>query len=231
MNHPKNPIHATLMRFGTVVGYMGILMGAFFLISGSLQHPFVWLYGGLGILNVFILAGLLWHSPGLMQERVKIGPNSKKWDQVLVRIQGILTLLALILSGLDFRFGWLPPVPVVWRWFGVALVMLGNGLIAWSMRANQFFSTHVRIQTDRGHHVIDTGPYRIIRHPGYTGIILTLVGLQFMLGSWLGFVFILMVVGVIGYRTHREENTLIEELEGYQAFTERTRYRLLPGIW
>jgi protein-S-isoprenylcysteine O-methyltransferase Ste14 len=231
MNNKKMNDKAVFQRLGAVLGYMAILLGVFFMVSGSWSHPFVWLYGGLGVVNAVILAALLWRSPGLMQERAQSGPNVKKWDRVLVKLQGVMTLFGLILSGPDFRFGWTQPIPAEWRWFGVAVLLVGNGLIAWAMRTNHFFSTYVRIQTDREHQVIVQGPYSLIRHPGYGGIILTLLGFQFMLGSWLGFGFITAAVGVIGYRTCREDQTLQTELEGYQAYVRRVRYRLIPGIW
>lgn len=109
--------------------------------------------------------------------------------------------------------------------------MLGYALVVWATRSNAYFSQIVRIQSERGHQVAAGGPYRFVRHPAYIGMILTELGSSLMLGSWLA-----LIPGVISallfiVRTALEDRTLLAELNGYTEFAQKTRYRLLPGIW
>ncbi len=227
----KANLFAALNRVAFVSMYFVLLVGAFFLSAGSLAEVFAWIYAGLGVLNILLLSILLWTSNDLLSERAKPGPNAKKWDQFLVRLQGILSLTALVVAGLDHRFNWLRKIPDALQWLGTILLILGDILIGWAMKTNTFFSTHVRIQTDRGHKVINQGPYALMRHPGYTGMILTQIATGLMFGSWLGVCCALLISGLIIYRTLREDQTLQTELEGYQTYTKQTPYRLIPGVW
>lgn len=107
----------------------------------------------------------------------------------------------------------------------------GYALTAWAMVENRFFSGTVRIQTDRGHTVISSGPYRLVRHPGYAGSVLATVCVPVILGSWWTFVPAGVAIASLVARTGLEDRMLRSELEGYAAFAERTRWRLIPGVW
>ena len=136
-----------------------------------------------------------------------------------------------IVAGLDHRFGWSPVFSTWLNITGIILIALGYAFAAWALAENRFFSSMMRIQTDRGHVVCDSGPYRIVRHPGYAGNLLAMPGIVLALDSaWtLVPVGIALVVAVI--RTALEDRTLQEELPGYQEYTSRVRYRLLPGVY
>jgi protein-S-isoprenylcysteine O-methyltransferase Ste14 len=231
MSNKSQQFPTALSRAAVVTLYMCLLMGVFFLSAGSFQHPFAWLYGGLGLGNVLFLALLLWQADGLLSERSRTASNAKQWDRWLLRLQGILTIAGMTASGLDLRFNWLPVLPLWLRWVGTGILILGNIITGWSMRTNTFFSTHVRIQNERGHRVIDSGPYALVRHPGYLGIILTNLATGLMLGSWLGVGAALLILLLYLFRTAREDQTLQRELPGYADYALRTRYRLMPGIW
>ncbi len=174
-----------------------------------------------------------WH-PGLMRERVRSlkASDVKAWDKVLAPLMALsLSFPVIIVAGLDHRFEWSPVFPTWLNITGICLVALGYAFAAWAIAENRFFSTMMRIQTDRGHVVCDSGPYRIVRHPGYAGNLLALPGVVLALDSaWtLIPVGIALVIAVI--RTALEDQTLQEELPGYREYTSRVRYRLFPGIY
>ena len=133
---------------------------------------------------------------------------------------------------MDVRFDWSPDLPDVYlSWIALAVIFLGSMLGNWAMVANRFFSSHVRIQTDRGHAVVSSGPYRFVRHPGYAGAVLSwLAAPVFFSSYWVGVPTVLAIF-VIVLRTKLEDNMLQAELPGYQEFSQKVQYRLLPGIW
>jgi protein-S-isoprenylcysteine O-methyltransferase Ste14 len=134
-------------------------------------------------------------------------------------------------AGLDHRFNWSPEFPLWLSVVGFIFISLGYAFAAWAFIENRFFSSVVRIQVDRGHVVCDSGPYRIVRHPGYAGNILPLLGIVLALSSLWTIIpaAVALVIAVI--RTALEDQTLQEELPGYQEYARRVRFRLFPGIY
>jgi len=130
----------------------------------------------------------------------------------------------------DGRFHWLP---VPWWVCGIGYVLLIAGLagMTWAESVNKFFEPTVRIQTDRGHRVIDTGPYAIVRHPGYVSGFLVFIGMPLSLGSLWALIPAILLCPLLVLRTIWEDQTLREELAGYEGYTQRVRYRLIPGVW
>jgi protein-S-isoprenylcysteine O-methyltransferase Ste14 len=114
---------------------------------------------------------------------------------------------------------------------GLVLLAAALLLAAWAVRTNRFFSSVVRIQNDRGHHVITGGPYRFVRHPGYLGMLAGAVGGGIAIGSWWSLLPLLPLVLVVAVRTWREERLLMQSLEGYSDYAQSVRFRLLPGVW
>jgi protein-S-isoprenylcysteine O-methyltransferase Ste14 len=173
-------------------------------------------------------------NPGMAKERMRAGASedTKSWDKVIVPIVAIyLPLVILLIIGLDRRFHWSPgSTPVFWI-IAIVLIILGAILSTWAMAANAFFSSHVRIQGERGQQVIKSGPYKLIRHPGYFGGILYYVSLPLLLGSLWSLIPIALLVILLIVRTVLEEHTLINELAGYKEYMKETRYRWIPGIW
>ncbi len=172
--------------------------------------------------------------PGLMAERQNIEniQEAKTWDKVLAPLMALsIGFPLVIVAGLDHRFGWSPVFPLWLIVLGFFLIALGYTFSAWALVENRFFSSVVRIQTDRGHEVCDSGPYRIVRHPGYAGNILPLLGIVLALSSLWTLIpaAVALVIAVI--RTTLEDQTLQEELPGYQEYAHRVRYRLIPGIY
>jgi len=157
---------------------------------------------------------------------------TKKWDKVVSGLYALAMYLALpSVAGLDERFGWTGDLSVTWHVAGAVVLAAGVGLSAWAMIANAYFSTAVRIQTDRGHTVCSTGPYRFVRHPGYVGFILQALGLPILLGSLWALIPGITATVLMIIRTSLEDRTLQAELPGYQDYVQKVRYHLVPGIW
>ena len=194
-----------------------------------------WVYSML-ILG-FGLGGRLWaehRHPGLLAERAKFGTASdtKPWDRVLSPLMAVSVSFPLVIvAGFDHRFGWSSAFPLWVIILGFLLIAVGYGFSVWALMENKFFSGVVRIQTDRGHTVCDTGPYRLVRHPGYAGNIVPLFGMVLAFSSaWTllpaVFAFIVTVI-----RTVLEDQTLQAELSGYKEYAQCVRYRLIPGLF
>jgi protein-S-isoprenylcysteine O-methyltransferase Ste14 len=183
------------------------------------------------------VGGRMWaerRHPGLMAERVKFekAPGVKTWDKVLAPLMAISVGFPLVIvAGLDHRFGWSPVFPLWLNILGFVLIAIGYTFAAWALAENRFFSGVVRIQTDRGHEVCDSGPYRIVRHPGYAGNILPLPGIVLALSSAWTLIPAAAALIIAVVRTMLEDRTLQEELPGYQDYAQRVRYRLFPGIY
>jgi protein-S-isoprenylcysteine O-methyltransferase Ste14 len=185
------------------------------------------------------IGGRVWaerRHPGLLAERERAGfentADVKPWDKVLAPLMAVsLSFPLVIVAGLDHRFGWSPVFPTWLNIIGFILIMLGYTFAVWALAENRFFSSMVRIQTDRGHVVCDSGPYRIVRHPGYAGNILPLPGIVLALGSVWTLIPAAVALIIAAIRTALEDRTLQEELPGYRDYARRVHYRLIPGIY
>ncbi len=173
-------------------------------------------------------------NPDILQERASFtdAEGIKSWDKKIVPlIAFIIPVLIYVVFGLDHRFGWSMPISTLLKVIGVIFYIAGFLLSTWAMVENRFFSSVVRIQKERGHVVCDTGPYQWVRHPGYLGGLISWAGMPLFVGSLWGYIPILFIIILYIIRTRLEDQTLQAELPGYQEFAQRTRYRLLPGIW
>ena len=172
--------------------------------------------------------------PGILVERAisEKTMNAKPWDKLLSPLMAIsLTFPLVIVAGLDHRYGWTPLFSTWLHIFGLVLITLGYTLAAWALIENRFFSSTVHIQTDRGHSVCDSGPYRIIRHPGYAGNLLALPGIVLALGSVWALIPVAIAIIISVIRTELEDRTLQKELKGYREYVQKVRYRLIPGLY
>ena len=172
------------------------------------------------------------NNPELLQVRAEGWKRAvKPWDQVILILlmAGIVALFAF--PGVDaVRYQW-SHVPLSFKIIGFVGTALSNALMFWVLVANPYSSAAVEVQRERGHKVITTGPYRYVRHPMYLGGILMAISIPLALGSWLTFVPVTLLIAVVVARTYLEDATLHEELEGYVAYAETVKYRLIPGIW
>ena len=203
--------------------------------GGDLGWWQAWLYSLL-IVTAGI-GGRMWaeqRHPGLTAERQNIEnfKTAKAWDKVLAPLMAVsIGYPVVIVAGLDHRYNWSPEFPLWLNVIGFILISFGYTFAAWALAENRFFYSVVRIHTDRGHVVCDSGPYRIVRHPGYAGNIPPLLGIVLALGSVWTLIpaAVALIIAVI--RTVLEDQTLQEELPGYRDYAQRVRYRLIPGIY
>jgi len=185
------------------------------------------------------LGGRIWaeqRHPGLLAERQNLEKiqSGKAWDRVLAPLMALSVAFPfplVIVAGLDHRSGWSPAFPLWLIVLGFILISLGYAFAMWALVENRFFSTTVRIQTERGHVVCDSGPYRIVRHPGYAGSLPPLLGIVLALGSLWTLIPAAGALIVAVIRTVLEDQTLHEELPGYRDYARRVNYRLVPGIY
>jgi protein-S-isoprenylcysteine O-methyltransferase Ste14 len=219
---------------GLVVVYLSIPL-VLLVCGGDFGWWQAWVYSLLIVAAG--IGGRIWaerRHPGLLAERQNIEKiqSAKAWDKVLAPLMALSVSFPLvIMAGLDHRFGWSPVFPAWLIILGFILIALGYTFAVWSLAENRFFSGVVRIQTDRGHVVCDSGPYRIVRHPGYAGSVLPLLGIVLALGSVWTLIPAVVAVIIAVIRTALEDKTLQEELPGYRDYARRVRYRLIPGIY
>lgn len=207
------------------------LLGAIlFATSGKLTWIMAWVY--LAIVLVIKVENAVTIDADLMEERTQPGEGTKKWDIVLASFVAVVgPVLTLILAGLDMRFGWSQGVTPAFQIAAAVFVTLGGLLVNWAMASNAFFSSTVRIQSDRNQSAVTQGPYRYVRHPGYVGAIIGIMMTPLMLGSWAAFIPAVLVLCGYVVRTGLEDKVLREELKGYAEYAKKVRYRLIPGVW
>jgi protein-S-isoprenylcysteine O-methyltransferase Ste14 len=196
-------------------------------ISGRWFDPWLWAY-----VAVFSGAGLYaaWNlTEDVARERFR--PPDPGADRLWLRAARFLALAHVIVGALDVGRWHLTSVPTSLRATGLVIMIFAVALVFRAMIVNQFFSAVVRIQTDRGHHVIDRGPYGWIRHPGYAGMIPAIPAAALVLGSWLGVALALAYSALMLRRVWFEDAYLHAHLEGYVDYATRVRYRLIPGLW
>jgi protein-S-isoprenylcysteine O-methyltransferase Ste14 len=168
--------------------------------------------------------------PGLIKERLRPGRNAR--DAATRTIGQAASLAHCVIAALDVgRFHWSDDVPAVAQGVGFVLFVLAGAAAVWAMSLNPFFSPVVRIQEERGHHVITAGPYRLVRHPGYVAISVLMLASGVALGSWVSVLPMAVLVLLVLRRTALEDRFLHEHLDGYVEYAQRVRYRLLPGVW
>jgi protein-S-isoprenylcysteine O-methyltransferase Ste14 len=225
----KEGVKTILMPFG----WKAVFYVCFFLAAGRLDIPRAWLLLAIDYLGVVVISVIFWKlAPGLANQRASIKEGTKPWDKVFLGIYFFISLIGFpIVAGLDVgRFQW-SELHINFAIAGVILFLLCVALGSWAIVINRFFELTVRIQSERGHKVITSGPYRFVRHPGYLAITLGALSASLILGS--GYSLIPGGLGIIAVliRTHLEDRTLQEELNGYREYASRVRWRLVPGIW
>lgn len=207
-----------------------ILQGTIlFVAAGTLSWKWAWYVLFLGF--VLLIINLIVLPAELIEERGRKKENVKKWDKMLSSIISVPTILMYVFSGLDRRFHWTGEIPAVINIAGLVFIFLGSMLFTWSMISNKFFSTLVRLQTDRQHTVVTDGPYKYVRHPGYLGYIIFTLVTPIALGTYWGLVFSGIICILLIIRTTLEDATLKKELPGYAEYTENVKHKLIPLLW
>ncbi len=205
-----------------------------FIAAGTLAWPACWIF--LVLTFGFGLALTLWlfrSNPDLLKERMAVTkPDQKAWDKVWMALTSIVFIAWFVLMPLDaVRFHW-SQVPLFLQVIGAIILLCSFYLSYITVRENSYLSTMVRIQRDRGHTVVSTGPYHYVRHPLYAALLLFLLGTTLLLGSWYGLLWgLILVGGLFAVRAIMEERMLKEELEGYDAYMAQVKYRFIPYVW
>jgi protein-S-isoprenylcysteine O-methyltransferase Ste14 len=201
--------------------------------AGQLDWTRGWICAGVYVASTWGTGLLIIaYNPGLMEARAQMKhDNTCRFDRVFMSVFFRLSLIQPLVAGLDaVRFRWLPMPP--WTILpGALLCLLATGIICSALLVNPFAEATVRLQSERDHHVIDAGVYRIVRHPMYVGLILLYPSLALMFGSGWAMVVALLIGIAFVWRTAREDKFLRSELTGYSDYAQRTRFRLIPGLW
>ena len=212
------------------IAAMGALL---FVPAGTLHWPAAWVF--LGTIAVLGISGGLWLAktdPALLAERMRpmMQKDQPAADKIFMLAFGFVALFWFLAIGLDRRYH-ASDVPLALQALGLIMLVLSTGFIMWVMRENSFAAPVVKLQTERGHRVVSSGPYAWVRHPMYSGIVLFFVGAPLLLSSWWGLAMSPLFILLLAVRAGIEERTLVAGLPGYADYAARVRYRLVPGLW
>ena len=204
-----------------------------FISAGTLNWTNAWVYVGLvssyWVISTVVLATV---NPGMLNERGRVvKEGTKSFDRVWVAVYPLLTFGNLVVMGLDAGRFQMSSMPIWLTFLGVFMFVTVTPLTLWAMAVNRFFEWTARIQDDKHQYVCTSGPYKIVRHPGYTGLMVSLLAYPLVLGSWWGFVLSGTLAMMIVIRTGQEDRMLQKELPGYTEYSKRVKYRLIPIIW
>ena len=229
---------SSLNRFGIrgiIVQSILIIIGfaVLFISAGTLAWINAWVYVGVvsiyWVISTVVLARV---NPDMLNERGSVvKEGTKGFDKVWVAIYPVLTFGNLVVMGFDaVRFQW-SFMPLWLAILGIVIMIPASVISAWAMAVNKFFEWTVRIQDDRQQYVCTSGPYKIMRHPGYVGLIISILVYPLILGSWWGFVLSGILAIIVVIRTALEDRTLQNEMTGYREYAKQVRYRLIPLVW
>ena len=203
-----------------------------FFSAGRLDYWQGIIYVFIGLIMSVLSYTVLRIDAELLEERSKPGEGTKEWDKKILGLSFLVTISMYITAGLDSgRFHWSPNFHWSLIFFGITLTIVGQLLFLIAQKQNKFFSSTVRIQTDRNHTVCETGLYKIVRHPAYLGSIIQSLGFPFLFGSLWSIIPIFLSIILLITRTKLEDETLKNELNGYLEYANKTRYKLIPYLW
>lgn len=209
-----------------------IFSAILFLFAGKLDYPQGWIFLATNVITALMNFWSIRNDPELMAERSSVGAGAKSWDKVILGLSGLVYLANIAVAGLDSgRYQWSPPFHWSVYVLGVVLTIVGQIIFLTARKENKYFSSVVRIQTDRGHAVCDTGIYKTVRHPGYLGMVISLAALPLLTGSTWSTIPTSIAMVLLFVRTHLEDEALKKELPGYTEYAQKVKQRLIPGIW
>ena len=224
---------AVTRRAVQVFGSLFLFMVVFFLSAGRIDLPRAWFFFGLYIISLLFNMGIFFKfNPEVMRVRSEIKWGEMKWwDKLFTVLYIIFIFIMFIVCGLDVGRFQLSSPGMGFLVGGVIIFVVGWVFVVWAMVENKFFETTARIQKEREQRVVSTGPYAIVRHPGYIGMILYYGCAPFIIGSLYGLIPALLLGIAFIFRTYFEDRMLYEELSGYKEYAKKVRYRLVPFIW
>ena len=211
---------------------MLLFFAVIFISAGRFIYWQGLVYVVIGLFMFLLSLTALCLDPDLMNERSKPGEGVKKWDKLILGLSFLATIGMYIIAGLDSgRFHWSPDFHWSIFIFGIMLTIIGQLLFLIAQKQNNFFSSTVRIQTDRGHTVCESGLYKVVRHPAYLGSVIQAIGFPLLFGSMWSIIPVSISIILLITRTYLEDKTLKKELKGYPEYILKTRYRLIPYLW
>ena len=216
------------MVYPKFVSALIVLPLIFMLPAGTWRYWQAWVYTIVLLTPMFILMQyMIKNQPALLVRRMQFKEKAET-QKTIITLSYIPIVLAFLLPGFDYRFGW-SNVPVWLVIVADVLVLLGYGITIWVFNENQFASRIVEVEEEQ--QVISTGPYAIVRHPMYVGVLVMYLFTPLALGSYWSIIPALFILPVLVVRAVDEEKILSKELAGYEEYKLKTRYRLIPGIW
>jgi protein-S-isoprenylcysteine O-methyltransferase Ste14 len=228
MSQNFSTFQLTRMIVVRYLGFFSLLGLLFFVPAGTWQYWQAWMWLlSISLLMLVTLRYLIKNDPALLERRMRMRERQTQ-QQKIVLVSGIFMALSFILPGLDIRYGW-SNMPA---WVAIlcnGVVGAGYLMVLWVFKTNSYTSRIVEVEA--GQKVISSGPYAIVRHPMYVGAILTYAFTPLALGSYWAFIPGVMILPVLIFRIIDEEKLLMRDLPGYQGYTQKVKYRLLPGIW
>jgi len=217
----------------TVV-WLGLMAVLLFAAAGNWRWPQAWAFTAIFVIgSIGFSLWLMPRDPALLESRLKPldQPGQPLWDRIFLLSIIAFWFVWLVLMAFDAERWHSSHVPMMWNVLGAILIFAGFAATVAVLRANSYAAPAVRIQKERGQHVIDTGPYALVRHPMYAAAIPYLIGIPLLLGSWYGLIGSAIILAGVSARSIFEERTLARELSGYADYMTRVRYRLIPGVW
>ena len=205
----------------------------FFLASGEISILRAWIYIGVYAAGAVIIGiTLLKKSLKLLNDRGKIQEGTKPLDKFIILTYFLFAIVITpLVAGIDRKLNVIEYLPFFYLYIGIVLYIFSAIFSTWPMLHNPFFEGTIRIQKEKNHNVINTGPYKIVRHPGYLGMLSGSISIPLALGSVLAFIPLGIMIILIFIRTYYEDTTLQKELTGYSEYCKEVKYRLIPFIW
>ena len=232
MSEQKSPITfrviLQMLVFIVVIPFLPLL------ISWQWDWWEAWIYALITIFGFIVSRSIAARrNPDLIAERARFmrQDDTAPWDKVCAPLLGLGSSVVMIVAGLDMRYDWSPSFSLPLKILALVILLASYALASYALIENRFFSGVVRIQAERGHHVVSGGPYRWVRHPGYAGAVLTYLATPVFLDSSWAFLPTIFLIIVLIIRTSLEDRYLQENLDGYRDYVSRVSFRLLPGIW
>ena len=209
-----------------------IFSSILFICAGKTNYFQGWIFLTTNLITAFMNFWTIRNDTEFMTERSIVGEGAKLWDKIILGLSTLIYLTTLVVAGIDSgRFQWTPNFHCSIYALGVALIIIGQKVFLTARKENKYFSSIVRIQTDRGQSVCNTGIYKIVRHPGYLGMAISLIALPLVTGSIWSIIPTTIALILLFVRTYFEDETLKKELTGYTEYNHSTRQRLIPKIW
>lgn len=215
-------------RIILAIAAFGVIL---FLPAGTVHWIEGWIF--MIFLSVYIVYSTVWlmkNNPELLKERLRT-KNTQKWDKIILFLFGICFVALFVMPGLDFRYQWTRHIPLIVKVFAFTGLFISFTIIFLVTKENTYASKSIKIQKEREHKVITTGPYRYVRHPLYAGGMILLICIPLALGSLYSLIPGVLCMILFIFRTYLEDTMLHEMLPGYREYAQKTRYRLVPGIW